>query len=66
MKKQSLAGRMLERMNLHIFCLGKKVGQDELCAALNCVCSCLEGLDVEGIFSGEATNGNNKGAFIAI
>jgi len=31
MKKQSLAGRMLERMNLLIFCLGKKVGK------MNCV-----------------------------
>ncbi len=40
--------------------------QDELCAALNCICSCQEGLDMKGHFSGEATNGNNKGAFLAI
>ncbi len=53
-------------MDLSNFCARVKVSQYKVCAALNCVCSCPEGLDTKDNFLGGATNGNNESACITI
>ena len=53
-------------MDLSNFCPRIKVSQYKVCAALNWVCSCPEGLDTKDNFLGGATNGNNESACITI
>jgi len=54
-------------MDLSNFCSRIKIKQYKVCPALNCVCSCPEGLDMKDFFfGGGATNGKNESACIAI